>query len=96
MHRTVGLHVPFDLTIQNVEWCWTMPEFLRQLAALFAFPEAVKQTFVRDDLDRFLRSADDDFYTAAAQHPNECQRIIEAAPLADPYTYALRFAAKLG
>ena len=96
MHRTVGLHVPFDLTIQNVEWCWTLPEFLRQLAALFASPEVVQQTFVRDDLDRFLRSADADFYTAAAQHPNECQRVIATAPLADPYTYAVRFAANLG
>lgn len=96
MHRTVGLRVPFDLTVQNVEWCWTMPEFLRQLAALFAFPEAVQQTFVRDDLDRFLRSANEEFYAAARQYPDECRRIIEAAPLADTYTYALRFAANLG
>jgi hypothetical protein len=95
MHRTVGLLVPFDLTLENIQWCWALPKFLTALAGIMAHPQAVQQTFVRDDLDRFLRSASAAFYEAAANFPNECRAIIHAAPKADPYTYCQRFAAEL-
>jgi len=95
MHRQVGLTVPCDLSLENVEWCWSMPEVLTAIAGLMANPKAVEQTFVRDDFDRFLRSAEPAFYAAAAAYPDECRGVINAAPLADPYTYAVRFAAKL-
>ena len=91
-NREVGLTVPCDLSLENVAWCWTIPEVLTGIAQLMANPEAVKQTFVRDDFDRFLRSAEEDFFEAAAQWPHECRRVISAAALADPYIYALRFA----
>jgi len=95
MHRRVGLTVPCDLSLENVAWCWSMPEVLTAIAGLMANPKAVEQTFVRDDFDRFLRSAEDDFFQAAAAWPDECRRVEEAAPLADPYTYAKRFAESL-
>ena len=59
-----------------------------------ANPEAVLQTFVRDDFDRFLRSVQPKCFSAAAVYPDECSRVINAAPLADPYIYAVRFAAE--
>ena len=65
------------------------------IAGLMANPEAVRQTFVRDDFDRFLRSAEPEFFSAAATYPDECRRVIDAAPLADSYIYAVRFAAEL-
>ena len=95
MHREVGRNVPFELTAENVGWCWEMPEFLQGVARLMADPEAVRQTFVRDDFDRFLRSADEEVFEAAAGFPFECGRVIAAAPAADPYTYCVRFAAEL-
>lgn len=96
MHRQVGLTVPCHLSLENVTWCWSQPEVLTAIAGLMSNPEAVRQTFVRDDFDRFLRSAEDDFFAAAAAWPDECRRVINAAPLADPYTFAVRFAALLG
>jgi len=95
MHREVGLTVPCDLSLENIGWCWSVPEILTAIAALMANPDAVEQTFVRDDFDRFLRSAEPEFFAAAAAYPDECRRVINAAPLADPYIYALRFAAEL-
>ncbi|HEU0119923.1 MAG TPA: zinc ribbon domain-containing protein [Bryobacteraceae bacterium] len=95
MHRQVGWTVPCDLSLDNIAWCWNMPEVLGAIAALMECPEAVRQTFVRDDFSRFLRSAEDDFYVAAMGYPHECGRVIRAAPLADPYTYAAQFAEKL-
>jgi len=95
MHRQVGLTVPCDLSMENIAWCWSMPEVLVCIARMMAYPEAVKQTFVRDDFDRFLRSAEDEFFVAAVEYPDECQRVIASAPLADPYIYAVRFADKL-
>ena len=95
MHRRVGLTVPCDLSMENVDWCWTMPEVLMAIARLMGNPEAVRQTFVRDDFDRFLRSAPPEFFQAAVAHPHECGEIIRNAPHADPYTYCVRFAAKL-
>ena len=95
MHRQVGLIVPCGLSMENVAWCWSVPEILTAIAGLMANPEAVRQTFVRDDFDRFLRSAQPEFFSAAAAYPDECRRVINAAPLADPYIYAVRFAAEL-
>jgi hypothetical protein len=95
MHRQAGLTVPCDLSLENVDWCWTMPEILTAIAGLMANPEAVQQTFVRDDFDRFLRSAEPEFFAAAAAYPDECRRVTESAALADPYTYAVRFAGEL-
>ncbi len=95
MHRRVGLTVPCDLSMENVQWCWSMPEVLQAIARLMGNPEAVRQTFVRDDFDRFLRSAPPEFFEAAAAHPEECAEIRRNAPQADPYTYAARFAAQL-
>lgn len=95
MHRRVGLTVPCDLSLENVEWCWTMPELLAAIAQLMANPEAVGQPLVRDDFDRFLRSAEPEFFAAAVHWPDECRRVIRSAPLADPYIYALRFAESL-
>ena len=95
MHREVGLTVPCDLSLENVAWCWSVPEVLTAIAGLMANPEAVRQTFVRDDFDRFLRSAEPEVFSAAAAYPDECRRVINAAPLADPYIYAVRFAAEL-
>ena len=95
MHRQVGLTVPCELSLENVDWCWTMPELLSAIASLMANPAAVRQTFVRDDFDGFLRSAQPGFYRAAAAFPHECRRVIDSAPLADPYIYAQRFAGEL-
>jgi hypothetical protein len=95
MHRQVGLIVPCDLSLENVAWCWRLPEILTAIAGLMANPDAVRQTFVRDDFDRFLRSAESDFFAAARAYPDDCRRLVNAAPLADPYTYAMRFAASL-
>ncbi|MFN0106376.1 MAG: hypothetical protein ACKV2U_30330 [Bryobacteraceae bacterium] len=95
MHREAGLTVPCDLSLENVSWCWTLPEVLTAIADLMANREAADQTFVRDDFDRFLRSAEPEFFAAAKAYPDECRRVIESAPLADPYTYAVRFAADL-
>jgi hypothetical protein len=95
MHRGAGRTVPCELTVENVDWCWEMQEFLQGLARLMADPAAVRQTFVRDDFDRFLRSAEPEFFREAAEFPVDCRRVIAAAPAADPYTYCLRFAAEL-
>lgn len=95
MHRQVGLTVPCDLSLENIDWCWSMPEVLTVIANLMANPKAVEQTFVRDDFSRFLRSAEPEFFTAAAAYPDECRRVINAAPSADPYTYCVRFAENL-
>jgi hypothetical protein len=95
MHRRVGLTVPCDLTLANVQWCWTMPELLEGIAYLMAHPAAVRQTFVRDDFSRFLRSAPPDFFVAAAQNPDACARVSAAAQLTDPFVGAPRFAAQL-
>ncbi|MBI2686904.1 MAG: hypothetical protein HYX27_11360 [Acidobacteria bacterium] len=95
MHRQVGLTVPCDLSMENVAWCWTMPDLLTAIAGLMANPEAVEQTFVRDDFSRFLRTAEADFFEAARQYPDECAKVIAAATLADPYSYSARFAEEL-
>lgn len=92
MHREVGRIVPCEPTVENVAWCWTMPEFLTRLAELMANPAAVRQTFVRDDFDRFLRRIGDAVLAEARTYGRECEHIREAAPKADPYIYAVRFA----
>jgi hypothetical protein len=95
MHRSAGRIVPCDFTLENVAWCWGVQELLQALARLMADPEAVRQTFVRDDFDGFLRSAGPEFFEAAREFPIDCRRVIAAAPKADPYTYSVRFAAEL-
>jgi hypothetical protein len=95
MHRRVGLTVPCELTPENAAWCWTMPELLEGIAYLMAHPAAVRQTFVRDDFSRFLRSAPPEFFQAAAQYPDACARVAAAAQLTDPFVGAPRFAERL-
>lgn len=95
MHRQVGLTVPCDLSMENVAWCWTLPELLDGIARLLARPETVRQTFVRDDFSRFLKSADDDFFAAAAAWLPECEAVRTAVPFADPFMSVDRFANRL-
>jgi hypothetical protein len=47
---------PFKYSQENIEQFWPMHEFERRLSRLQANAEAMKQTFVRDDLGHFLRS----------------------------------------
>jgi hypothetical protein len=51
---------PFPYTSENIERYWPMHEFERRVAALQANGPAMKQTFVEEDLRRFLRSKDRD------------------------------------
>lgn len=57
-HRDYGSISPFPFKQENIERFWPMHEFERRLARLQANEEALKGTFVSDELDRFLRSRD--------------------------------------
>lgn len=95
MHRRVGLRVPCEPSPENLAWCWTVPEWLEAIATLLEAPEAVRQTFVRDDFDRFLRGTGAEMLAAAAPYGDLRRRIATAVPIADPYLYAARFSAAL-
>lgn len=95
MRRQVGRTVPCDLTAANVEEFWEMRVFLMGLAALLGSWRESDYIGFRDDLSRFLGSAGDEFFEAAARYPQECALVIAAAPSADPYGQAPRFAARL-
>jgi hypothetical protein len=96
MHRSVGSTVPCDLSLENVRWCWDMREFLENLDRMLRNLAAQNETFVRDDLQRFLHSADDPFFAAAAALPNQCRPLMalaEADP--QPYSYLKQFGNRL-
>lgn len=57
-HRDYGSISPFPFRQENIERFWPMHEFERRLARLQSNEEALKGTFVKDELDRFLRSRD--------------------------------------
>jgi len=58
MHREVGSTSPFPYSVETVEQFWPLAEFEERLQKLQANKAALEQTFVGDELRRFLWSRD--------------------------------------